>query len=565
MIPRVPRSTLVPALALACLTGAVPSDAARATDVTVVTATVAPSDAFPAPALSRSAPKRMPGSNRVVTRGARLTSGPGTLLATANDTYMQDGAAPVVALNATSPASLMVAFNEGWDFDPDIPLCSSASNWNGVAFPPGSGIFGGYPHTPWAAAGNNVNELFVSLEREDLYPTDNTHTLLTRSTNGGATFSTFYEVPRNVRQDRAMFDVDRPAARGATTGAHDGKVYLCFDDWGTGGSGYTGSYLDVLGTGGSLLSEITLSAPGASFRGSQFQPVAGLEDGRIYLVSNSLANGGATVTATFHQIDGGGGGGTQFSKSVMSWAPAGQKLGSSTHRGVNGHRVDERGFLDVDRSNGERRGYLYFITNRNPNPANPALDQGDLFVSTSFTFGSSWQFTRKLPSASGQTQFFPMMDVDDQGWIHVAYYQNEIGSQNGGVLNASVVDLCYTVSRDGGVTWSPPVKVNSTEHSLSMEDPPLQWGSVDYDVLGDYMQLQATGTDDNTVAYVGWTGYDQTRTDDGVGTKKQRVYLTAVNTPPAPAATPRVLALLSLVVAAAGAVALRRRLGAPEA
>jgi len=56
------------------------------------------------------------------------------------------------------------------------------------------------------------------LIRPDLFPTDNSHTILARSTNGGSSFSTFFEMDKTVKQDRAMFDIDRTAAQGGTTG-----------------------------------------------------------------------------------------------------------------------------------------------------------------------------------------------------------------------------------------------------------------------------------------------------------------------------------------------------------
>ena len=356
-----------------------------------------------------------------------------------------------------------------------------------------------------------------------------------------------------------MFDIDRPASLGGTSGVHDGKTYLSYDNWGLAGSSYIGSFLEVL-VGDSVQSELPLSGTGATpFRGTQFQPVAGINDGQILMVSNSIANGGATVSATFHELTGGGAT-TFFSKSTLSWAPAGQKLGASTHWGVNGHRIDARGSLAIDHSFGPKRGHLYFITNRNPNPSNNTLDQGDVYMSVSVTRGATWS-TAKLPLQNGRTQFFPMLDVDAQGWVHLAYYQNESGNLDGGVLNAGTVNVYYTMSRDGGKTWTPIVRVNELANALNMEDPPLQLSSTDFDALGDYMQLRATGTGAQTSVYVGWTGYDQYRADDGVGSKKQRLYATRVVAASLPGAGPWPVAGLALAMAAAGAwvMGLRRR------
>ena len=454
----------------------------------------------------------------------------------------------------------MSALPEGWDFDPDIPLGSVRTGmtaWATSAFPVGTGIYAGYPSEPWVASGNTNGTFYAALVRQDLFPTDNTHTIVARTTNGGATWTKSFELNRTVQQDRPMFDIDRTTARGGTNGPFDGAMYLCYDDWGPAGAGYVGSNLEVL-VADTISAEVPLSGTGTvPFRGTQFQPVSGLTDGQIFLVSNSLSNGGATVSATFHQLDAGG---TiqAFNKSTLSWAPAGQKLGATTHWGVNGHRIDERGTLAIDRTFGPRRDYVYFISDRNPNPTNPSLDQGDLYLSVSVNRCASWT-TARIPVQDGRTQFFPMMDVDAQGWIHVAFYQNEAGYVDGGALNAGTVNVYYTVSRDGGQSWTPPVLVNQFAHYLNMEDPPIQLSSSDYDLLGDYMQIRATGTGDQTTAYVAWTGYDQYRSDDAVGSKKQRVYVTRLATPAAPGASPRSLAGIALALVAAGALVLRRR------
>ncbi len=476
------------------------------------------------------------------------------------DGYIQDGWASAVAVNPNDATNCVIAFEEGWDFDPDIPLGSlrnGNSTWSSAVFPVGSGIYAGLPSEPWMVAGNNNGEFYTSMVRQDLFPTDNTRMILARSTNNGLSFTKTFELPLTTKQDRPMFDIDRPTSLGGATGAHDGKLYMCYDNWGPAGSGYVGSYLEVI-VADTVQSEVALSGLGAPpFRGTQFQPVAGINDGQILMVSNSILNGGAVVSATFHELTNGGAT-TAFSKSTLAWSPAGQKLGASTHWGVNGHRIDERGSLALDRSQSPLRGHLYFITNRNPYPNDPTQDQGDMYLSVSVTRGATWT-TAKLPSAEGKTQYFPMIDVDTQGWIHVAFYQNESGYQDAGVLNAGRVDVFYMVSRDGGKTWAPPVRVNELNHALNMEEPPLGLASFDYQALGDYMQLRATGTGAQTAAYIGWTGYDQYRADDGVGAKKQRVYATRVSAPLAPAAMPWQTAIAAFAMAAVGAVALRRR------
>ena len=100
------------------------------------------------------------------------------------------------------------------------------------------------------------------------------------------------------------------------------------------------------------------------------------------------------------------------------------------------------------------------------------------------------------------------MDVDDNGWIHVAYYQNETGIVDGGVLNASTANLYYTLSVDGGLTWAPHVQINDSGNALDYFDPPLDLSSRSYYLIGDYCQIKAA-TSGGTRPYVYWSGYDK--------------------------------------------------------
>ncbi len=450
------------------------------------------------------------------------------------DLYLQDGSETSIAINYDDGNNQVASYNTGWDFNPtDIPHSNSTNgnvSWTSRSFPNGAGTFTGYPYDPWSNAGNTAGEFFTTLIRNDASPTLNSHCVISRSTNDGANFSLFFERVKSVFQDREMVDIDKTGARGGGTGTtHDGKVYLCYDDFGPGQSGYVGSFLQVLSSAGTALTEIQVSGTGTPpFLGSQMQPVAGVTDGTVYLQSTAITINGATIFANFHEITAGGAGPNIFVKSSISWPATGQRLGTSTRWGLNGHRIDNHGYLDIDRSSGPRRGHLFFISNRNPNQGNPALDQGNVHLSVSINGAASWS-TAAIPTAAGKTQYFPMLDVDNNGLIHVAYYQNETGATNGGVLNANSANLYYTFSTDGGTSWSFPVQVNTASSTLDMEDPPPNRSAVNYYMNGDYAQVQATGTGPATKAYVLWSGYDKDRSDaGGPPNKKDRVYCTTL-------------------------------------
>jgi hypothetical protein len=320
-----------------------------------------------------------------------------------------------------------------------------------------------------------------------------------------------------------MSDIDRTTALGGGTGTtHDGKVFLCFDDYGPNGVGYAYSVLQTVSAAGALLSELNISTS-TTFRGSQMQPVAGIVDGQCFVITRAASGTPGQALATLHEINPTG---NTFNRSTITFNHVGQQLGTSGRWGLNGHRLDSGPFMDIDRTNGARRGRLFVITARNPNPTNSTLDQGDLYLSYSTNNGTSWVSAVIPGQAAGKTQFFPMLDVDDNGFVHVAYYQNESG-----VLNSPSANLYYTFSTDGGTTWAAPVQLNSAVNTLDYEFPPPDRSAAEYYLVGDYAQIKTYGTGSGTTAYVLWTSYDKDRTNTTVGNKRERGICTTI--PPA--------------------------------
>ena len=410
------------------------------------------------------------------------------------DIFVDFGSETSVALNYDDPNNLVGLYNYF------ASLANSADgnlSWTLRTFP--TGIFTEFPYDPWAFAGNDSAEFFGTLIR---YGPNFSHCIIGRSTDAGDSFSLFYERNRPVYQDREMVDVDRTTLRGGGLGStHDGKVYLCYDDFGEFFTSYSGSYLQIISPTGTGLTENQTS--GITDRGYQMQPVAGITDGTVYLKAKRLSYNGARI----HEITNGGAGPNTFNKSVLTWTDVGQHLGTSGRPGVNGHRVDINGYLDIDRSFGPKRGFLYLISNRNLHTSDTTLDQGEVYISVSNNGASSWS-SAAIPTQAGKTQYFPMLDVDEQGWLHVAYYQNDTGTVDGGVLNATTANLYYTFSFDGGANWSAPVMVNDSANSLDYDDPPLNLADHYY-LIGDYAQIKVAETDSTKKAYLLWSQYDK--------------------------------------------------------
>ncbi len=463
------------------------------------------------------------------TEGLRPQSPPVTT--TSGDVFLADGSEEAIGVNPFDGRDLVAVYNQGYSNSSRMQTSVDGNiTWTVDSFPNGSGTFTGYTYDPWAAPGNSDGILFASLIRTSSSGTTAARVVVARSSDRGATWPKFFEATRTGMHDRAMFDVDRAAALGGGSGsAHDGKVYLDYDLY-SATEVYLGSFLQPLTSGGLPQAEIQVSDSSSSgFHGYQIQPVAGIADGQVYLMANAVSLDGLSDVLVFHEVTGAGAS-LVLDKADFLYPPAGQQLGTSGRFGLNGHRLSGPA-MDIDRSAGKRRGTLYVISDRNPNPTDPTLDQGDVDLSVSTDGGTTWSHAVVSGQAAGKTQYFSMIDVDDDGWIHVAYYQNETGATDNGVLNAATANVYYTVSSDGGLTWAPHTRVNDNGDTLNMFDPPQDLSSVDYYMIGDYAQVQAGFVSGTRVAYVCFTSYDKTRSDVFLDDKKERVVCTTI-TPP---------------------------------
>jgi hypothetical protein len=343
-------------------------------------------------------------------------------------------------------------------------------------------------------------------------------------------WSKVYEAQDQVAQDRPMFDIDRTTGLGGGYNfLHDGKFYLTYDERDPDTDAFLGSYLDVVSPDGTLLTRVQTSSPSA-FVGAAMQPVAGTIDGRLYLMATAFNKDGTTTYLLFHEVDDAGGTLTTV-KSWMALPTTGQRLGTSMRFGLNGHRIDAWKQMAIDRSSGPRRSALYVLADFNPNPQSPNLDQGDLALFVSHDEATTWTSISIPGVAAGKTQYFAMLDVDSDGWIHVAYYQNESGSVDGGVLNAGTANVYYTVSSDGGQHWTVPLLVNDPADTLRFFDPPPDLSANDYYLIGDYSQLRVGFVSGTRTAYVCWTQYDRNRSDIYLYDKREREICTKMIPP----------------------------------
>jgi Secretion system C-terminal sorting domain len=109
---------------------------------------------------------------------------------------------------------------------------------------------------------------------------------------------------------------------------------------------------------------------------------------------------------------------------------------------ANGYPV-----IDVDRTGGSRHGWIYIVTGQK-NLA-PSGSDPDIIFHRSTNGGLNWSSGVRVnqdPLNNGKIQFFPAVDVDEDGGINVVYYDNR--------NSADSVDVFLSRSTNGGNTWT---------------------------------------------------------------------------------------------------------------
>lgn len=391
---------------------------------------------------------------------------------------------------------------------PDVPFAftsqGSGSPWLPSTFPLGTEPFVGRPGDVWIATNPSSGEVFASVRRSDT-SSGNLRTTVARSVDGGTSWTLLHEVHADeVDQSRGMLDVDRSFGD-----VGSGRLYLTYNTYSReilpSGDYFLGSYLRVLTATGAVEREVQISRPVPEFHGSSLQPVVANEDGHFFLMGEAITiDQPWERRLVFHE--GTAAGAAIAERSIIKYPTAGQPLDDRMVWGVNGHNIDHQGIMAIDR----RDGTLYVAYNANPHQDDPHLDQGDIQLARSIDNAQTWTILT-VPTEAGKTQFFPMMHVAANGWVHVAYYQNETGVTDGGVVDASTANVYYALSKDGGSTWSAARRLNEDADTLRYDDPPPDRVFSDYNLLGEYQQLTTEQTDQGTRVHVCWTTYDRER------------------------------------------------------
>jgi hypothetical protein len=139
-------------------------------------------------------------------------------------------------------------------------------------------------------------------------------------------------------------------------------------------------------------------------------------------------------------------------------------------------RVNSFPRIDVDRSGGERNGWIY-IVGCDKNLA-PAGSDPDIILHRSTDGGLTWSSAARVnqdPLNNGAVQYFPAVRVDEGGGVNVLYYDDRN-------VGTNLVEVYMSRSTDGGNTWAD---ILITDHNFA----PLPIGGIGGGYSGDYIGI----------------------------------------------------------------------------
>lgn len=151
-----------------------------------------------------------------------------------------------------------------------------------------------------------------------------------------------------------------------------------------------------------------------------------------------------------------------------------------TTRAPGNFRVPSLHYFDVDPNDGTLYAVFFDTTDVDPGP--PTRWNLDLYFTKSVDLGTFWTTPVVINEDSTPTgdQFFPWIEVDALGRIHVVYLDSRNVVQDDD-SSPGFFDAYYTYSTDGGSSW--------TEARLT----PNTWSSDGVSFIGDYSGMAVAG------------------------------------------------------------------------
>jgi hypothetical protein len=146
--------------------------------------------------------------------------------------------------------------------------------------------------------------------------------------------------------------------------------------------------------------------------------------------------------------------------------------------------------MDVDISNSPYSGNIYIAYM----DYGPTTQETDIYFTRSTDGGNTWSNPIRLNDDSLgnlRDQFHPWLKVDNNGAIHVIFYDRRLDPNN------LLFDVYLTSSYDGGLTWTPNKRITTVSSNPNLFPPPIDAGR-----LGEYIGLDAI---DSTKIFMAWS------------------------------------------------------------
>lgn len=142
----------------------------------------------------------------------------------------------------------------------------------------------------------------------------------------------------------------------------------------------------------------------------------------------------------------------------------------------NNIRINGLPRIAIDKSNGDRDGWLYIVTTEKNNI--PAGSDSDIILYRSSNSGLSWSNGIRVNQDdfnNSKIQYFPAIDVDQSGAVNIIYYDDRNTSSDSS-------EIFLSRSTDGGDSW---IDLVISDHRFKPK--PIIGGSSNYQ--GDYISL----------------------------------------------------------------------------
>lgn len=405
----------------------------------------------------------IPPSGRWVGRRHEPPSRPDPSRSTVNirvnqDTSGQDQNETVLRVNPTDPSNLVGGAN---DYREGPVRCGFyASLDGGRSWTDGTLVETTYPFQgdPAVAFCGDGTAIYVCLSFTGVFQP---HGLFAfRSTDGGRTWS----APSTILNRPTGFPfADKPwAACDATSGPFRNRVYTSWTDF---GAFQTPILLRTSTDGGKTWSGNVRVSDGGSTQGSV---IAIGPDGTVYVAWHDTSNG--SRIGFDRSTNGGQSFGTDRFPAAVSTIPDDPFF-----------RRNSFPVMDVDRSNGPRRGTIYIAW------ADGRYGDPDILLVRSTDGGETWSAPIRVnddPLGNGADQWFPWLAVDPTGRVIVTFFDRRR------FPGGRPYEIWGAISRDGGASFDTNFLVSEVSSDGSLND-----------FIGDYSGLAATAD----LLYPFWT------------------------------------------------------------